>query len=133
MGKGSSKRPIVISRHGRYRFQTGIVTAELLQRGIPMDLALQLSRQLRRDIDHHDEISSDHLEEKLAKLVHEMLGEELSISTPRVQSPPLIITQHGTFPFSRGILLRSLLTAGLELEPAMGMASDILRWLRSIP
>ena len=125
MGKGSSKRPFVIRRHGRYRYQTGIVTAELLQRGIQMDLALQLSRPLRREIEHYDEISSDALEEKLAELAREILGEDLSDSIPNPQSPPLIITQHGTFPFSRGILLRSLLTSGLDLEPAMAMASDI--------
>lgn len=130
MGRGKSHRPIVVSRHGRYRFQTGIVTADLLQRGIPMDLALQLSRQLRREIESLDEISTGDLEDRLDRIVHATLGEDHQEPRQSRSSTPLVISRQGTFPFSRGILLRSLLTAGLEIEPAMEMASDVLAWLQ---
>jgi 2,3-bisphosphoglycerate-independent phosphoglycerate mutase len=125
MGRGKSSRPMVTGRHGRYRFQTGIVTADLLQRGIPMELALQLSRQLRREIESRDEITTDELEARLERIVCETPLQARSTT-------PLIISREGTFPFSRGILLRSLLTAGLEIEPAMEMGSDILAWLQSL-
>ena len=117
---------MVISRHGRYRFQTGIITAELLQQGISMDLALQISRQLRKDISQREEIAADELEALLEGLVHEVMGDEELLLSPPNPSVPLIIGQRGTFPFSRGILLRSLLTAGLTIEPAMEMASGKL-------
>ena len=124
---------MVISRHGRYRFQTGIITSELLQLGIPMALAMQISRQLRREITDMVEITAEEVEERLQALLAAELGEEVATTSQPQLAIPLVIGQRGTLPFSRGILLRSLLTAGLPIEPAMEMAGHILRWLQSLP
>ena len=40
------KRAMVISRHGRYRFQSGMVTASLLKRGLEMAEAFSISSAL---------------------------------------------------------------------------------------
>ena len=52
---------MVVSRHGRYRFQTGMITASLLQRGLPMAEAFTISNKLKDDIATLSEISSDQL------------------------------------------------------------------------
>jgi 2,3-bisphosphoglycerate-independent phosphoglycerate mutase len=128
------KRPIVTSRHGRYRFQTGMVTASLLQRGLDMEDAFAISNAIRDQIVGMTEITSDELEARTRALASERLGiaeadlpprrtEQVSVDVPMVQHP------EGMQPFSRGILLRQLITAGLAPEEAMSIAQDTYDWL----
>ena len=56
------KRPMVVSKHGRYRFQTGMVTASLLQRGLSMADAFAISNALKDKIAALKEVSTDDLE-----------------------------------------------------------------------
>ncbi len=70
----SKRRPTVVSRHGRYRFQTGMVTASLLQRGIDMENAFAISNQLRDEIRPLDEITTEELEEHVRKLAEAHMG-----------------------------------------------------------
>jgi 2,3-bisphosphoglycerate-independent phosphoglycerate mutase len=126
---------MVVSKHGRYRFQTGIVTATLLRWGLEMGDAQQISYGLRDELRGKEEISGIELEERLRALVSRQLGPD---ALPMERSPdtievaprgPLVRTEHGALPFSRGVLLRYLITAGLEPEPAMEVAQSIRRWL----
>ena len=131
-----SKRPIVISRHGRYRFQTGMVTARLLQRGLGMEDAFAISNELRDRMRDIEEITAEDLRERMDALTQERLGitaEELAVRHPAdVEGEiPLVRTATGTVPFSRAILLRQLITAGLEPEHAMTAAQDTYAWLQS--
>ena len=64
------KRPLVVSRHGRFRFQSGMVTSKLLDRGLPMDAAYELSRELKRRVTTgRKEITTDELEAELEALL----------------------------------------------------------------
>ncbi|NOY28201.1 MAG: hypothetical protein GXP62_20250 [Oligoflexia bacterium] len=63
--KDRKKRVRVVSRHGAYDFQTGIVTAELLSRGVPMKRAFPLARQVRDRVNDRGSITTDQLEEQI--------------------------------------------------------------------
>jgi len=131
-----SKRPIVISRHGRYRFQTGMVTARLLQRGLGMEDAFAISNELRDRMRDIEEITAEDLRARMELLTQERLGitaEELAVRHPfDVEGEiPLVRTPTGTVAFSRAVLLRQLITAGLEPEHAMTAAQDTYAWLQS--
>ena len=129
---------MVVSRHGRYRFQTGIVTATLLRWGLEMGDAFTLSNALRDDLRATEEISGEALEARLRELVVEQLGADalplpIPVDTMDVApSGPLVRSERGALPFSRGVLLRYLITAGLEPEPAMGIAQGIRRWIAGL-
>lgn len=138
MPKDSQKRPrraIVISRHGRYRFQTGMVTAVLLQRGLDMADAFAISNQVRDRMQDIEEITAEVLREQIDELTQERLGitaEELALRHPRAVEGeiPLMRTSQGDVAFSRAILLRQLITAGLEAEHAMVIAQETYQWLQ---
>lgn len=64
------KRPLVVSRHGRFRFQSGMVTSTLLDLGLSMDAAYELSRELKRRVTTgRKEITTDELEAELEALL----------------------------------------------------------------
>ncbi len=125
-------RPTVLSKHGRFRFQSGMITASLLERGLGMNDAFALSRELRKSIADLEEVTADELEERLQVLIEARLGKRVPKPRAVAQSRPLVGTAEGPLPFSRGILLRSLLTAGLDIEPAIQVGDDTLAWLQQL-
>ncbi len=132
-GKDRRKRPMVVSRHGRYRFQTGMVTATLLQRGLDMADAFAIGTELRDKLRGREEITTDELDAEIDALVAARLGDSAvrrgPVTAELVTAGPRIRTTQGLFPFSRGVLLRFLVTAGLDPEEAMTLASRIGRWV----
>ena len=131
-----SKRPMVVSRHGRYRFQTGMITASLLQRGLPMADAFAISNQLKEDIKDISEITPNQIEERLQPYLQQAQGDEDIGASPLtgevdLTDTPIIVGRHGRVAFSRSLLLRYLITSGLEIEAAMGLGRDIDHWVRA--
>ncbi len=124
------RRPTVISKHGRFRYQSGMITASLLERGVGMNDAFALSLELRKSIGDLDEVTSDELEERLQVLIEARLGQRVPKPRSAKQGRPLVRTADGVLPFSRGILLRHLLTAGLDIEPAIEVGDATLAWLQ---
>ena len=126
------KRPLVVSRHGTHRFQTGMVTAWLLNRGLTMDEATEIARLVRDDIAHRQEITSEKLVVRICATVAEHLGSEvadrLRAAERNDDAVPLVQTAHGRFPFSKGVVLRDLDTSGMELEAAMELVRELERW-----
>jgi 2,3-bisphosphoglycerate-independent phosphoglycerate mutase len=137
MSKGypsKKRRPTVVSRHGRYRFQTGMVTAGLLQRGIEMADAFAISNELRDEIRALDEITAEDLEDRTRVLVERVLGipaEDFPARQFTVAEAGSTVVRAGgrIYPYSRGIIFQQLTTAGLEYEPAMRMAQEVYLWL----
>jgi 2,3-bisphosphoglycerate-independent phosphoglycerate mutase len=130
-------RPMVVSRHGRYRFQTGMITASLLQRGLPMADAFAISNLLKADIADLSEITPDQLEERLQGLLrqterHEDLEQGPLTGDIHLSGAPTIIGVHGEAPFSRSLLMRYLITSGLEIEAAMELGRDIDQWVSDL-
>jgi 2,3-bisphosphoglycerate-independent phosphoglycerate mutase len=113
-----------------------MVTAMLLQRGLDMADAFSISNDLRDRMRDIDEITVEDLRKRIDELTQERLGinaDELAARHPAVVEGeiPLVRTPDGTVPFSRAILLRQLITAGLDPEHAMAVAQDTYVWLQS--
>ena len=126
----SKHRLRVISRHGDYHFQTGMITATLLRRGIPMDKAFDLARDLRHRFDDRESVTTDELAQGLRALVRERLGDIPDEPEDIAEPPaPIIRTRRHATPFSRGILLRQLTNIGLSTERSMKVLDEVMDWL----
>ncbi len=130
------KRPIVHSRHGSFRFQTGMVTANLLHRGLAMADAMAVAREVRENVTGVGEIRSDQLEEAIFELVRQRLGQDIAEQVRRKQDaepsgPMLVETARGRMPFSSGAILGLLETSGLGLDAAMVLVGKLERWVRA--
>ncbi len=129
------RRPLVVSRHGKHRFQTGMVTARLINRGLSMADARDIARRVRDSIAELKEISGAELAARITRLVEEKLGPEVAgqvEATPEQRDDiiPLVETALGRFPFSKGVVLRHLDTSGLSLDAAIELVADLERWVR---
>lgn len=132
--KTKQKKPLmVLSRHGRYRFQSGLITGSLLRHGFDMDDAMAIARSVRSLLENTRQISSDELKEHVEQEVCNRLGKEASarLRLPKPSSVPLIQSERGTFPFSKGVLLRRLDTAGLQLDEAVPLVNGLESWVRN--
>jgi 2,3-bisphosphoglycerate-independent phosphoglycerate mutase len=129
------RRPTVVSRHGRYRFQTGMVTASLLERGLPMDAAFEASRLLRDKVAGMRDISTAELEVELDAVLVQMGLPPLAQVAPAAQAErvPLVRSATGLRPFDRGLLVRDLFSAGVPVEAATELVGDLLRRLCARP
>jgi len=128
---------MVVSRHGRYRFQTGMITASLLQRGLPMAEAFAISNQLKEDIKDLAEITPAEIEERLQPYLQQTEGDEDIGESPltgevNLSGRPVVVGRRGRAPFSRSLLLRYLITSGLEIDAAMTLGRDIDHWVRQL-
>ena len=126
---------MVVSRHGRYRFQTGMVTASLLQRGLRMADAVEVARAVRDSVAGKPEISTDKLAARVQRVVGKMLGPKVAAhmqldTTGNLGDVPMVETRQGVFPFSKGVVLRRLDTSGLALEQAMALVDSLERCVR---
>ena len=112
-----------------------MITATLLSRGLEMEDAFSISNLLRDHLANRGELTSDELERELQRLVFSRLGRKLPAEgTPLdgASNPiPMLKNASGVLPFSRGILMRFLITAGLGLEPAMSLANEVQAWLKA--
>ncbi len=133
----SKNPPTVVGRHGRYPFQTGMVTASLLRRGLSMADAVDIARAVRDAVDGKSEISSEKLTQRILAQVERRLGVEvanrLRAAREREDTVPMVETSRGRVPFSSGDELRMLDTAGLRLDEAIAVVGDVDRWMRSHP
>lgn len=123
----------VLSHHGRYPFQTGMVTASLLHRGMSMDDAMGIARTVRDGLGDIQEVTTQDLRARIEAGIVSRLGStalniNLGASTGSV---PMVRTSHGIFPFSKGVVLQHLDTAGLELETAMRLVTELERRVRA--
>ena len=134
--KPKRKKPtLVVSRHGRYRFQTGMVTASLLRRGLRMADAMEIARAVRDSIAGKSEISTDKLSLRIENHIERRLGSAFVDPAAPLQEGdealPMIETARGTFPFSKGIVLRALDAAGLDSDDAIRLVVELDRWVRT--
>jgi 2,3-bisphosphoglycerate-independent phosphoglycerate mutase len=126
---------VVLSQHGKYPFQTGMVTASLLNRGLRMDDATTIARELRDSLIPPLEITSAELTRRIDRLVLARLGPEAAArsNTARAEerrerpAVPMVRTSYGVFPFSKGVILRHLDTSGVDLESAMQLVLELER------
>ncbi|MCO4770260.1 MAG: alkaline phosphatase family protein [Deltaproteobacteria bacterium] len=120
MGTRKRERTMVVGPEGSYRFQTGMVTAALIQRGLLMPQAFDGSARIRDALRGRAEIGVDELEASIDALAAEALGHALV--PERVSDLPQVRGTAGMAPFSTNRLLRFALTAGLTPDQAIDLA-----------
>lgn len=125
----------VVSTDGRQPFLRGIVTHDLMQRGLEFDDAYAVAHAVRASLADREEIDSEELWDRILQQVESSLGVDLSrrVATPvdASQIDSLTVIYNGRpVPFSRGLLARSLSAAGLDLDDAYRYVMDLEADLR---
>lgn len=105
--KKNRKRTVVVDSEGTWRFQTGMVTAALIARGVPKDEAYATSARLRDELRSTEEITSTDLEARI-----DTLARELGYGGPAPHVP-------------RDKLLRFAITAGLSPTDAINISQEV--------
>lgn len=120
---------MVVSSYGRHRFQTGIITAELLRRGVAMDRAMQVARKVKDDLSGKKSVTADELETSLSRQFERVTGAVLPPVRRKARKLPLVSGPLGAEPFSPGNLVRRMTSVGLSLETGLKLYPDIERWI----
>ncbi len=131
--KGRRRQPAVMASDGtRSRFLRGVITNDLVQRGIDFDDAYAISRAVRDRVGDRDEVTTSEIRDLVQEYLSRMFGTDVAgrpVATPiaRVQ-----VIYHGQRqPFSRGLLARSIRAAGLELDHAYRLVTELEADLRA--
>lgn len=131
--KPHGKAPLVISRHGSFRFRRGLVTATVLQLGLDMERALAASEALRDRLGGRGQVTTRELQDELWVLLKEKF--DFTPPEPRAPEPPAkpIRTEEGVFPFSKGVLVRRMVAGGLQIEGALRVADEVAAEVNQLP
>ncbi len=136
-GPGKSRRKtlyVVASDGSRQRFLRGMVTHDLVLRGLSFDYAYGLAHTVRDRLADREEISTIELKELLVEELEALYGGEMPAQmrepTHRV-SDLRVIYQGQPQPFSHGLLARSIQAAGVSLERAYRLVADLETELRA--
>ncbi len=126
---------LVRTRSGvRRRFMRGIVTHELVQRGLAFDDAYAVARAVRHAIADRGEVTTAEVRDLVERELDRMFGpEELARLYARpapVSELPTIAREGSEQPFSRGLLARSIYAAGVDLDHAYALVVQLLGELR---
>jgi len=121
--KGHKPTLWVKGSQGKRRFLRGMITHELVSRGLPFDDAFAVASAVRDRLAGREEVKSSEIEALVRELVGRRLG---SVALEKLAGPPaprpvgeITVIYHGLrLPFSRGLLARSLMAAGLDLDRA---------------
>ena len=117
------------SSGSRHPFLRGMVTHDLVQRGLSFDDAYAVARAVRDRIAERDEIETDELSELIEKQLEATFDTARleSLATPALTSTlPLVAdSSERAQPFSRGLLTRSLLAAGVDADHAYRLVAEL--------
>jgi 2,3-bisphosphoglycerate-independent phosphoglycerate mutase len=112
----------------RQPFLRGMITHDLVQRGVPFADAYALARALRDELADRGEITTVELGDIVDQRLEEAYGPDYARSG--AAPPRLKVAYDGqSQPFSRGLLAQSLYGAGLDLDRAYRRVLDIQRAL----
>ncbi len=113
----------VIDERGRRRFLRGMITHELVSHGFAFDDAFAIASAVRDRLADRQEVKTTEIEGLTRDLLVRRLGpaalEKLAGPPPAPPIGEITVVSHGLrLPFSRGILARSVMAAGLDLDHA---------------
>ena len=126
---------VVYPDGSRQPFLRGMVTHDLVRRGLGFELAYAVAQKVRDELASEKEVSSEEISRCLQGKLRARLGpEEVQrlFREPQPQVTPLSVVYRGhPQPFSRGLLARSIHAAGLELDRAYRLAAELEEELRA--
>ncbi len=113
----------VVSPQGRQPFLRGVITHELMQRGLEFDDGYAVAHAVKGRLADQAEVSSEELWDLILEVTEESFGTEAAqkVSLGASAMPPagVVVTKGDHHqPFSRGLLARSLSGAGLDFDRA---------------
>jgi 2,3-bisphosphoglycerate-independent phosphoglycerate mutase len=131
-GRGGATKPPVMVRDSRgnlHPFLRGMVTHDLVQRGLSFDDAYSAARAVRDRIGGREEVSTSELKDVLEEQLVTLFGWERAVrlfppgwpSSPEIE----VLAQGQGHPFSRGVLARSLQAAGVDLDRAYRLVTEL--------
>jgi len=132
--KGRRKQLTVVDSRGqRQRFLRGMVTHDLVQRGLDFDAAYAIARTLRDRLSEHEEVSTSEIRDLIREELEERLGSDLPshLKAPvRAMPEHHVVVQGQRQPFSRGLLANSIQAAGIDLDRAYRLVTELEGELR---
>ena len=126
----------VVSADGEHsRFLRGVITHDLVQRGLDFEDAYAVARAVRDGLSDRAEIGVSELRERIVETVAQRLGDEAATKArtePVPSASPVRVVYRGTeTPFSRGLLARSIHASGVELDRAYALVGELESSLRA--
>ena len=122
------KQLLVVSADGsRQRFLRGMITHDLIQRGLDFDPAYAIARAIRDRLGDRDEVTTSELRDLVLEQVERsddnasQLRSEVAPETEGVR----VVYAGQEQPFSRGLLARSIHAAGLDLDRAYRLVTEL--------
>lgn len=128
-------RLTVVSATGiRQRFLRGMITHDLVQRGLDFDAAYATAQAVRDRLSDREEVTTDEIRDLIREEVEHTHGAEVAAglsSAPLRPTPERHVIYHGQEqPFSRGLLARSIQSAGIDLGRAYRLVAELEGELR---
>ncbi len=127
-GGADGQLHVVDSDGNRHRFLRGMVTHDLVQRGLGFDAAYEAAQDVRNRLGDRSETTTAEIRETIIQTLQDMYGQELpaSLHARKRLTPRLHVIYHGhRQPFSRGLLARSMHAAGVDLDRAYDLVTSL--------
>lgn len=123
---------VVSSKGTRQRFLRGMITHDLVQRGLSFDDGYAAAHAIRDQLADHEEVSTAEIRDLIRQHLIETRGADLPQHEPPPAAPErYVVTDGQQQPFSRGLLARSIYAAGLDLDRAYRLVAEVERELQS--
>ncbi len=142
MAKPSRKDPhagptgslhVVSSSGTRTRFLRGMITRDLVRRGVEFEEAYGIARAVRDTLKGRQEVDKTELRELITAALAKRLGPDVSseLAEPGPPEPHLeVMTKGQPHPFSKGLLAESIYASGVPAEHAYRLAAEVETQLR---
>ena len=119
--KKTDQKPlqVVTSQGVRHRFLRGMITHDLMLRGLDFDNAYSVARSIRGRLEGRDEVTTSEILDLIHEELETVFGKALpsNLRDPVKIAAELHVLRNGQRqPFSRGLLARSLAGSGLDLD-----------------
>jgi 2,3-bisphosphoglycerate-independent phosphoglycerate mutase len=119
---------VVNSAGTKHRFLRGMVTHDLVQRGLDFEAAYAAARGVRDRLSERVEVTTAEIRQAIIEQLQEMFGATLpaSLHARKRLAPRVHVIYHGQRqPFSRGLLARSIHAAGVDLDRAYDLVTRL--------
>ncbi len=135
-GKGRRKTLLVVSSDGRRRrFLRGMVTHDLVLRGLGFEPAYAMAQTVREILAGREEVTTAELRELIREELTRLFGGDVptQLLEPVKRASDLQVLVEGQAqPFSHGLLARSIQAAGVTLDRAYSLVTELQSELRAI-
>lgn len=134
--EGTRRRQLIVvdSAGHRQRFLRGMITHDLVKRGLDFHLAYGVARAVRHGLEHRDEVTTAEIRQRIESQLVDRFGPEMPDELRRPWRPEseLHVLYNGRRqPFSRGVLTGSIYAAGVERERAYQLVTELETQLRA--